>query len=690
MAEEEQQALLGTASTSWGARGQRGQRLYGSGILKEEDCSSVDSVEDRHRGIMTVKQFANKCCNKEAAKEKLPITRWLPKYRLYDLQCDLISGLTVALTVLPQGLAYAIIANLPQQYGLYSAFMGCFVYTLLGTSKDITLGPTAIMSLLTAAFATSPVENDPTYAIILCLECGVVQLLMGVLHLGIIVNFISYPVINAFTSAAAITIACGQIKGILGLKNIPREFLEMIYETAKHIPQTRVWDLTMGLSCLVILIGIKYLKEIKLKPSLPNGEYSRAQRIFQKSIWILNIAKNALIVVTASGIVAIMHSYGYKTEISITGDVPAGLPPFQIPNFSVKNGNETISFGEILGDISTGLGIVPLLGLVESIAIGKAFARQNDYKISPNQELIAIGVANIASSLVSAYPVTGSFSRTAVNSQSGVRTPMGGLFTGGVILLSLQFLTPLFKFIPKSALSAVIISAVIQMVDYEILIKFWKVQKLALVPWTFTFVLSFILGIEYGILIGIGVQVLMLLYPVARPRMAFRHQEYLVVTFNQAIKFPSVEYVQQKVLQEMAKDEEKPQSVILDCTHLTGGLDYTTIQGFLTLDADFRKRNVNFAMACVAPHIMKEMHQVGMKDIIVGKDIDETVRKLKDAEDKGMIHDTVIDTATVTNGHIAYGSNGHFHTFEESYPTTPIEPHVNQGYEGDGPYCQRL
>lgn len=158
------------------------------------------------------KKQINACCSKENLKTKLPITQWLPNYSLRTLQCDLIAGLTVGLTVIPQGLAYAKIADLPPQYGLYSAFMGCFVYCFLGTAKDITLGPTAIMSLMTATFATSPIEEDATYAIVLCLITGCVQLLLGLLNLGILVNFISYPVINAFTSAAAITIGFGQVK----------------------------------------------------------------------------------------------------------------------------------------------------------------------------------------------------------------------------------------------------------------------------------------------------------------------------------------------------------------------------------------------------------------------------------------------------------------------------------------------
>ncbi|KAL4240737.1 hypothetical protein ACF0H5_001525 [Mactra antiquata] len=679
---EESQPLLRHAGTSRSRL--RGQRLFGSTIEGNEEASTEEVLTfPEPINMDSVKRYFRECCTLEAAKGKLPIVTWLPKYSLTDLQADIISGLTVALTVLPQGLAYAIIADLPQQYGLYSAFMGCFVYTILGTSKDITLGPTAIMSLMTAAFAASPVEGDATYAIVLCLFCGGVQFLMGFLHLGILVNFISYPVINAFTSAAAITIAAGQVKGILGLTGIPREFLHLVYETCKKIPETKVWDLTMGLISLVILFLLKQMRKKKWKDNPDGSPLSFGQKAARKAVWLISIGANAIVVITAAGIVAILHQYGHDDAITITGYVKPGLPPFQFPKFELQNGNETLVAKDILGGIGTGLFIVPVLGLVESIAIGKAFARQNNYRIQPNQELLAIGIANIASSFVSAYPVTGSFSRTAVNSQSGVRTPLAGVMTGGVILLSLQFLTPLFKYIPKSALSAVIISAVIQMVDYEILLKFWRIQKIALIPWTVTFLTSFGLGIEYGILIGIGVQLLILLYPVARPKVTVRNLDYVIVTFNQAIRFPSVEYLQAKIFRYMYTDDDKPRSVVLDCRHLATGLDYTTLMGLIEIITDFKRKGVHFAMADVLPEIQEEMAKANIKDIIFGDTVEDSMRKIK-AVDKNVInekekagmYDDELESLTVTNGKVVQATavNG---------SPLPNVPQVNYGYDNE-------
>lgn len=484
------------------------------------------------------------------------------------------------------------------------------------------------------------------------------------------VNFISYPVINGFSSAAAITIAIGQLKGILGLSNIPREFLDMVYQICKNIPKTRIWDLTMGLICLVILFLLKLVRQHQFKPNPDDIPLSRGQKVFRKSVWLIGIAANAIVVVVATAVVAIMHHFGHTTEISITGYVNPGLPPFKLPEFSYLKGNTTVEANEMFSRLGAGLIIVPILGMVESIAIAKVFARQNNYRINPTQELLAIGVSNVACAFVSSYPVTGAFSRTAVNSQSGVRTPMGGVVTGGIVLLALQFLTPLFKFIPKSALSAVIIMAVIPMVDYEILLKFWRIQKIALIPWAATFLTSFGVGIQYGILIGVGVQVLIMLYPIARPIITFsrmygerkefplqedspkiKYLDYVIVTFNQAIRFPSVEYLQSKVLKYVYKDGETPRSVIMDCNHLAMGLDYTTVVGLIELVADFKKRNVHFAMASVLPAIQDEMNNAGMKDCIYGDNVEDAVKKVKAAE-KSMELIDVYTTLTVVNGRI--------------------------------------
>ncbi|KAK6171323.1 hypothetical protein SNE40_019537 [Patella caerulea] len=581
-------------------------------IVDHTNSSEVRSMGSIHLSEK-LKEIGRNICTKETLKKKLPITKWLPNYNLNTLQCDIIGGLTVGLTVIPQGLAYAKIAGLPPQYGLYSSFMGCFVYCFLGTSKDITLGPTAIMSLMTGTFAISPVPNDATYAIVLTLMCGIIQLVMGLLNLGIIVNFISYPVINAFTSAAAITIAFGQVKHIFGLSNIPRDFLPMVYHTFAELGKTKIWDMILGFSCLVLLYFIKKLRNINWGDS-KSEELTIGQKVSRKFLWLFGTGANAVVVIAGAGIAASLISMNITDKLTITGHLHAGLPPFQAPAFSLKSKNITQSAGDIFTKIGVGFGIVPLLGLVETIAIGKAFARQNRYKIDPTQELIAIGVANIFSCFVSSYPVTGSFSRTAVNSQSGVKTPASGIFTGALILLALQVLTPLFYYIPDAALGAVIISAVLQMVDWKVLKILWKIDRLDLFPLIVTFLSSLVIGIEYGILVGIGISIIMILYPLARPKLNYYYQPgIIIVQPDKGINFPAAEYISDTIVLK-ATSGGKRRSVIFDFSHISS-LDYTAVLAIEELMVDLKQHKLEVVLCHISSSVLKVIQRAEIPNL---------------------------------------------------------------------------
>uniref|UniRef100_A0A2K5EVV8 Solute carrier family 26 member 11 n=1 Tax=Aotus nancymaae TaxID=37293 RepID=A0A2K5EVV8_AOTNA len=437
------------------------------------------------------------CCSPAAVQRRLPILAWLPNYSLQWLKMDFIAGLSVGLTVIPQALAYAEVAGLPPQYGLYSAFMGCFVYFFLGTSRDVTLGPTAIMSLLVSFYTF----HEPAYAVLLAFLSGCIQLVMGVLRLGFLLDFISCPVIKGFTSAATITIGFGQIKNLLGLQNIPRQFLLQVYHTFLRIGETRVGDAVLGLVCMVLLLVLKLMRDHvpPVHPEMPPGV-----RLSHGLVWAATTARNALVVSFAALVAYSFEVTGYQPFI-LTGETAEGLPPVRTPPFSVTTANGTISFTEMVQDMGAGLAVVPLMGLLESIAVAKAFAGL----ASPT------GLTNVLGSLVSSYPVTGSFGRTAVNAQSGVCTPAGGLVTV-LVLLSLDYLTSLFYYIPKSALAAVIIMAVAPLFDTKIFGTLWRIKRLDLLPLCVTFLLSF-WEVQYGILAGALVSLLMLLHSAARP-----------------------------------------------------------------------------------------------------------------------------------------------------------------------------
>ncbi|XP_041264999.1 sodium-independent sulfate anion transporter isoform X5 [Onychostruthus taczanowskii] len=432
----------------------------------------------------------------------LPVLRWLPRYSRAWLPLDLLAGLAVGLTAVPQALAYAELAGLPLQYGLYSSFMGCFVYCLLGTAKDVTLGPTAIMSLLVSSYAF----HQPVYAVLLAFLSGCIQLAMGLLRLGFLLDFISCPVIKGFTSAASITISFNQVKNILGLQAIPRQFFLQVYETLRRIGETRAGDAVLGLSCLAALAGLRAMKS-HLPQAAPTEPL--AVRISYLIVWI------------------------------------------------------------------------------------SATASQNGYRIDPNQELLALGVANVLGSFVSSYPVTGSFGRTAVNAQSGVCTPAGGLVTGALVLLSLAYLTSLFYYIPKAALAAVIISAVVPMFDAGIFRTLWRVKRLDLVPLCVTFLLCF-WEVQYGIVAGVLVSGLLLLYSVARPPIKVSEGSVLLVQLGSSLHFPAVEHLRDMVCSRALAAASPPGSVVLDCSHVSS-IDYTAVLGLAELLQELHRHGLSLA-----------------------------------------------------------------------------------------------
>lgn len=263
---------------------------------------------------------------KAFVKKRFPIAFWLPEYNLRKLQCDAIAGLTVGLMVVPQGLAYAQLAGLPQQYGLYSAFMGCFLYCILGTSKDITLGPTAIMSLMVSAYGKPEIPN---YVVALTLYTGIILLAMGLLRLGFVVNFISIPIVSGFTSAATIIIAFSQLKDLFGLQKIPRKFTQNVYYTFKNIGQTKKWDVTLGLICIMILITLRKVGRLEWV-SRKDSSDSRWLKAAKKAVWLISISRNALIILIAAVVSSSLYQHGHKDIFTLPSRIKPGLPPMQV------------------------------------------------------------------------------------------------------------------------------------------------------------------------------------------------------------------------------------------------------------------------------------------------------------------------------------------------------------------------
>ncbi|CAG2055161.1 unnamed protein product [Timema podura] len=551
---------------------------------------------------------------RKVVRRNIPILTWLPKYNLDTFVSDLIAGVTVGLTVMPQGLAYATLAGLEPQYGLYSAFMGCFVYLILGSCKDITIGPTALMALMTYQ---QVVGRNPDFAVLLCFLSGCVQLLMSVLHLGVLVDFISIPVTVGFTSATSVIIAVSQLKGLLGLSFTSSGFVDNVKKVYQQIGETRLGDTVLGGVCIVILLLLRKLKDVKLGPK--DDKPSERQRVLMKIFWLVSTSRNALVVIVCSVLAFMFHTSEKGLPFLLTGTVRSGLPPFGLPPFSTVIGNQSYSFMDMCSELGSSIVLVPIIAVLGNVAIAKAFA--SGHSVNATQELLTLGLCNILGSFASSMPVTGSFSRSAVNHASGVKTPLGGLYTGVLILLALSLLTPYFYFIPKASLAAVIICAVIFMIEYEVVQPMWKSSRKDLIPTFATFLLCLMIGVEYGILVGVGINIVFLLYPSARPaihverKMTHSGKEYLMVTPGNSLYFPAVDFIRTNVGRVGVKQGSSQLPVIVDCRFILGA-DFTAAKGIAALIDDFHKRKQPIYFYNPSPEVVSVFKGANLEEFV--------------------------------------------------------------------------
>nr|CAD7588524.1 unnamed protein product [Timema genevievae] len=307
----------------------------------------------------------SKHCVMQAVRKRFPLLSWLPKYRAGDAVSDLVAGITVGLTLMPQAIAYAALAGLGPQFGLYSAFAGSFVYIVFGTCKEVNIGPTALLSLLTLNYTH---DTNPDMAVLLCFLSGCVELLCGLLHLGFLVEFVSVPVVSGFVSAASLIIASSQAKGLLGLKYKAEGFVDTWYQLFQHIHQTRLWDLVLSVSCITILLALRKLKDLK-----PGGKsQTNRQKALGKVLWFVSTGRNAMVVVLCAAL-AYFFSTMEQAPFLLTGKIDAGLPPIAPPPFTTTFGNSTLSFLNMCQHLGSGIAVVPIVSILGNVAIAKAF-----------------------------------------------------------------------------------------------------------------------------------------------------------------------------------------------------------------------------------------------------------------------------------------------------------------------------
>jgi len=443
-----------------------------------------------------------------AVQKLLPILTWAPSYDRRDLRSDLAAGLTVGAMLVPQAMAYALLAGLPPEIGLYAATIPVLIYALFGTSRQLAVGPVAIVSLLTAT-ALAPLFEEGTAgyvsaAALLALMVGVVHLVLAAGRLGFLVNFLSHSVLVGFTAAAAIIIGFSQVKHILGI-SIPRKdhFVDTVDEVASSVRDTNTATVLLGFGAVLMLLLLK-----KFAPRVPA----------------------ALVVMVGS--IAAVQLFDLQDEgVAVVGDIPGSLPAFGLPDMS----------GSLIGDLAVTALVITLVGFMESIAVAKVYARRHRYDVDANQELVGLGMANVASGLFGGYPVTGGFSRTAVNDTAGARTPLASIITAGIVLATVAFFTPAFETLPKAALGAIIIVAVIGLFDVTEMRHIAAIKRTDLIGMGVAFFATLFLGIEIGIIVAVVASMLVVFARISMPHTAVLGRVPGTTTYRNVDRFPEVE-----------------------------------------------------------------------------------------------------------------------------------------------------
>lgn len=443
-----------------------------------------------------------------ALQQIIPALGWLRNYKRNDIRGDLSAGAIVAVMLVPQGMAYAMLAGLPPVMGLYASTLPLIAYALFGSSRQLAVGPVAMISLLVFA-GVSPLADPGSeeyirLVLILSLTVGTIQLAMGLFRVGFFINFVSHAVISGFTSAAAIVICLSQLSHLLGIKlSAQHSIVPLLAEAAQRVGETNLIALTIG--------GVSIVVQLFLRKKMPRFPAP-----------LLVVAGSTLLVYALR-----LDRWG----VAIIGTVPRGLPTFSVPAVSFE------SFRLLFPSALT----IVFVGFMESISVAKTIAVREKYKIDSNQELKGLGLSNIVASFFSAYPVTGGFSRTAVNYEAGAHTGLASVISAALIILVLYFFTPLFHYLPNCVLASIVMVAVIGLIDVKEATHLFKVKKAD--GWTLalTFVVTLAVGSEQGILIGMAFSLLVFIWRSSHPHTAELGYVEKEDIFRNIKRFPEVQ-----------------------------------------------------------------------------------------------------------------------------------------------------
>lgn len=551
-------------------------------------------------------------------KKYFPVFEWGKSYNQTQLTNDSVAALIVTIMLIPQSLAYALLAGLPAEMGIYASIVPIMLYAIFGTSRALAVGPVAVVSLMTAAAIGGIAEQGSidyiTAAITLAFLSGIFLIALGIFRLGFIANFLSHPVIAGFITASGIIIAVSQIKHILGIKAEGHNLYQLTGSIFSHIGETNLITLTIGTSSIIFLFWVRK----GLKPLLLSaGLNQRLAEIISKAGPVLAVVATTVI------------AWGFNLEsqnVALVGDVPQGLPPFTTPSFSLE------LWSSLIGSAI----LISIIGFVESISVAQTLAAKKRQRIDPNQELIGLGSANLGAAFTGGYPVTGGFARSVVNFDAGADTPAAGAYTAIGLALASLILTPLIFFLPKATLAATIIVAVLSLVDFSILKRTWNYSKSDFIAVTSTILITLLLGVEIGVSSGVIISILINLYKTSRPHIAivgqmpgtehFRnidrhevitHNKILTIRVDESLYFANARYLEDK-LYDIVADHPNLEHVILMCSGVNT-IDMSALESLEAINERMKDLNVKFHFSEIKGPVMDKLHKTDFLDKQTGK-----------------------------------------------------------------------
>jgi SulP family sulfate permease len=547
-----------------------------------------------------------------------PILDWGRGYSRQALSSDLIAAVIVTIMLIPQSLAYAMLAGLPPEMGLYASIAPILLYAIFGSSRALAVGPVAVVSLMTAAsigtFAEQGTAGYITAALTLAFLSGAILLGMGLFRLGFIANFLSHPVIAGFITASGVLIAASQLASLLGIKAEGHTLPELLVSLWQNLPKTNPITLVIG------LLGVAFLVWVRkgMKPAL------RRAGLGPRMADVLTKAGPVLAVVAST---AVVWALGLADKgVAIVGAVPQSLPPLTLPSFDLV----------LVKDLLLPALLISVIGFVESVSVAQTLAAKKRQRILPDQELIGLGAANLASALTGGFPVTGGFARSVVNFDAGAETPAAGAYTAFGLAIAAVALTPLIFFLPKATLAATIIVAVLSLVDFSILRKTWAYSKSDFAAVAATIGLTLIAGVEVGVSAGVVLSLALFLFKTSRPHVAevgllqgtqhFRNilrypvltdPSLLTLRVDESLYFANSRYLEDYIHARVTGDTAL-KNVILLCSAVNE-IDMSALESLETINIRLKEMGIRFHLSEVKGPVMDRLQTTHFLTDLTGK-----------------------------------------------------------------------